>query len=170
MKYNYLKIAEIIKQKRLESGMSQRQLGEVAGISHTEIGTIEKGMKLNYNLLILIKICEVLDIDFVELLKASGYLENHVIKKYRVIAQNKSEETYLVRAINSHEACKNVYEFIKRNNVFGNKNKGTIRFNITETDEDISDDLDINELFDEDEDEENAVLYCPFCDRCEDED
>ena len=154
MRYNYLKIAEIIKEKRLESGMSQRQLGEIAGISHTEIGTIEKGMKLNYSLLILIKLCEVLDIDFVELLKTAGYIENNSTKKYKVIAQNRNEETYLVRAKNYHDACKNVYEFIKRNNIFGNKNIGRIRFNVSETNEDISDELDINELFKEDEEDE----------------
>lgn len=154
MRYNYLKIAEIIKEKRLESGMSQRQLGEIAGISHTEIGTIEKGMKLNYSLLILIKLCEVLDIDFVELLKTAGYIENNTTKKYKVIAQNKNEETYLVRAKNYQDACKNVYEFIKKNNIFGNKNIGRIRFNVSETDEDISDELDINELFKEDDEEE----------------
>ena len=68
-------------------------------------------------LIILIKLCEVLDIDFTELLKTAGYIEDKTIKKYRVIAQNKSEETYFVRARNAHEACKNVFEFIKKNTI-----------------------------------------------------
>ena len=46
------------------------------------------------------------------------------------------------------------YEFIKKNNIFGNKNIGRIRFNVSETDEDISDELDINELFKEEDEEE----------------
>ena len=35
MKYNYLKIAEIIKVKRLESGLSKRQLASLVGVSDT---------------------------------------------------------------------------------------------------------------------------------------
>ena len=65
MKYNYLKIAQILKEKRVESGMSQRQLASLVGVSHTEINKIEKGMVINYNLILLIRLCELLDIEFI---------------------------------------------------------------------------------------------------------
>lgn len=162
MKYNYLKIAEIIKEKRLESGMSQRQLGLVSGISHTEISTIEKGMKMNYSLLMLIKLCEVLDIDFTELLRESGYLEDNTIKKYRVLAQSKKEEYYFIKAKSANEVYKNVLEFIRKNKIFGNDNVGALTFNVVETNEDFTDELDISELLEEnldDEEEEYDVFF-----------
>ena len=39
------KIAEIIKQKRLECGMSQRQLAAAIGVSGSMIAQIERGSK-----------------------------------------------------------------------------------------------------------------------------
>ena len=170
MKYNYLKIAEIIKEKRLESGMSQRQLASLVGIGHTEITRIENGMRTNYNMVLLIKICNELDIDFVQLLQAAGYLDNNEIKVYKVSVYYTDEKSYLVRARTPKAAYEMVSEFVNENRIFKSEINDMLKFNVKESDMDFSEDLDIAELFDEDEDEENAVLYCPFCDRCEDED
>lgn len=159
MKYNYLKIAEIIKEKRLESGMSQRQLASLVGIGHTEITRIENGMRTNYNMVLLIKICNELDIDFVQLLQTAGYLDNNSLKNYKVKAQCKKEDLFLVKAYTPKEAYKNVYEFIKKNKIFGDYNDELIQFNVCETEENLSDELDISELF-EDENEEYDGIFC----------
>ena len=47
MKYNYLKLAEILEEKREEKGYSTRELGEIVGVSHAEISRIENGMRPN---------------------------------------------------------------------------------------------------------------------------
>lgn len=74
MEYNYVLLAEILRKMRLFMGFSKRSLAEEVGISHTELTRIENGSRENYNLLTLIKMCKALRIDFVELLKITGYL------------------------------------------------------------------------------------------------
>ena len=170
MKYNYLKIAEIIKQKRLESGLSKRQLGNLVGVSDTEINRIETGMRTNFNLVLLIKLCNELDIDFVQLLQVAGYLDNNELKVYKVSVYYTDEKSYLVRARTPKSAYEMLSEFVNENRIFKSEINDMLKYNVKESDMDFSEDLDITELFDEDEDEENAVLYCPFCDRGEDED
>lgn len=74
MKNNYVLLAEILKLKRVILGYSKRGLAEAVGISHTELSRIENGSRENYNIVTLINMCIVLKIDFVRLLKITGYL------------------------------------------------------------------------------------------------
>lgn len=73
-KNNYVLLAEILKMRRIVSGLSLRQLANEVGISHTELARIENGSRSNYNLLTLINICNILGMDFIRLLKITGYL------------------------------------------------------------------------------------------------
>ena len=73
MRYNYLLLSELLRGTRLEKGYSIRSLARAVGISDTEIARIENGIRKNINLITLVKMCETLDIDFVELLKITGY-------------------------------------------------------------------------------------------------
>lgn len=74
MKNNYVLLAEILKLKRVVLGYSKRSLAAEVGISHTELSRIENGSRENYNVVTLINMCNVLKIDFVRLLKITGYL------------------------------------------------------------------------------------------------
>ena len=73
-KYNYVLLAEILRMRRIACGVSLRQLANEVGISHTELARIENGSRSNYNLLTIIKMCNALGMDFVKLLKITGYL------------------------------------------------------------------------------------------------
>lgn len=73
-KNNYVLLAEILKMRRIVSGLSLRQLANDVGISHTELARIENGSRSNFNLVSLINMCSILDMDFVRLLKITGYL------------------------------------------------------------------------------------------------
>lgn len=77
MKNNYLLLAEVLKRKRISLGLSQRELGRLSGVSHTEIFRIENGERLEYNLTILLKLCDVLGVNIIELLMATGYLSKN---------------------------------------------------------------------------------------------
>lgn len=74
MKNNYLVIAKVFKKRRVEMNLSKRKLASLVNISDTEVSRIENGERENYNIVTLIKICDVLDIDFIKLLYAAGYL------------------------------------------------------------------------------------------------
>lgn len=87
MKNNYLLLAEVLKRKRIKLGLSQRELGRLSGVSHTEIFRIENGERLEYNLTILLKLCDTLGINIIELLIATGYLS----KNYMDILKNTIE-------------------------------------------------------------------------------
>jgi len=73
-KYNYVLLADILRMRRIACGVSLRQLANEVGISHTELARIENGSRPNYNLLTIIKICNTLGMDFIMLLKITGYL------------------------------------------------------------------------------------------------
>lgn len=74
MKNNYLLMAQLFKMRRMMLGYSKRELARIVGISHTELSRIEHGERPNYNIVTLIKMCEVLHFDFIQLLKTCGYL------------------------------------------------------------------------------------------------
>ena len=74
MKNNYILMARIFKIKRLMLGFSKRELARAVGISHTELSRIENFERPNYNVVTLINMCEVLQLNFMKLLKICGYL------------------------------------------------------------------------------------------------
>ena len=79
MKNNYGFIAEVFRKRRVMLGYSKRKLAAIVGISDTEISRIEHGERENYNLVTLIRMCEVLKIDFIYLLVLAGYLPSDQI-------------------------------------------------------------------------------------------
>lgn len=135
MKYNYLKIAKILKEKRVESGMSKRQLGNLIGVSDTEISRIENGERVNYNLINLINMCEILDIDFNNLLVNCGYLEQEKIYTYEIIVRKYDEEYYKVNGRNEEDAIDILTDFLVKNHKINSKNQDKIDFFIRESEE-----------------------------------
>ena len=60
MKFDYLKLANIIK--------TRRNLAEKIGISHAEISRFENGLKPSFYLIPFVKMCEELELDIEDLL------------------------------------------------------------------------------------------------------
>ena len=79
MRYNYLLLSDLLRSKRIERNYSIRGLSRIVGISDTELSRIENGERKNFNLITLINLCEVLEIDFIKLLKVTGYLSNNYL-------------------------------------------------------------------------------------------
>lgn len=77
MRYNYLLLSDILRIKRLERNYSIRGLSRAVGISDTELARIENGERKCINLITLINLCDVLSIDFIKLLKVTGYLPSY---------------------------------------------------------------------------------------------
>lgn len=90
MKNNYSFIAEVFRKRRVELGYSKRKLAAIVGISDTEISRIEHGERENYNLVTLIRLCEVLKIDFIHLLVLAGYLPSNQINNEDNITEMES--------------------------------------------------------------------------------
>lgn len=98
MKNNYLVIADVFKKRRVAMNLSKRKLATLVNISDTEVSRIENGERENYNIVTLIKICNVLDLDFVKLLYAAGYLPQKKDnppkeKKHSFFSRNKHKES-----------------------------------------------------------------------------
>ncbi len=90
MKNNYGFIAEVFRKRRIMLGYSKRKLAAIVGISDTEISRIEHGERENYNLVTLIRLCEVLKIDFIHLLVLAGYLPSNQINNENNITEMES--------------------------------------------------------------------------------
>ena len=84
MKFDYLKLANIIKTRRNEKGISTRKLAEKIGISHAEISRFENGLKPSFYLIPFVKMCEELELDIEDLLIEVGLLSEIEDKKYEV--------------------------------------------------------------------------------------
>ena len=54
---------------------------DLTGINHSEVSRIENGLKPKIDIIALIKICEVLDLDFEKLLKVTNYLVDEDYRK-----------------------------------------------------------------------------------------
>ena len=94
MKFDYLKLANIIKTRRNEKGISTRKLAEKIGISHAEISRFENGLKPSFYLIPFVKMCEELELDIEDLLIEVGLLSEIENKKYEVKVTNVNEDYF----------------------------------------------------------------------------
>lgn len=190
MKYNYLELAERLKNAREEKGLSLRQLADKIGISHTEISRIENGMRANFSFLILIKLCKELDIDVMNLLDDIGLWEVDFDKLFYVMVKSKEEKIFKVHARSEGEAFRIAFDFVIENNLIElDENKANILVGVVENledfnqeiinyydetgalpnknDDDLEDDYDELETEIDDQKEcESCRFYCPNCGHC----
>jgi len=72
-------IGDKFKERRLEKGLSVREVAEKAGISDTEVFRIETGRRVNPSAKILVSIGKALWMDNDEVLRLAGLMENDEI-------------------------------------------------------------------------------------------
>ena len=171
MKFDYLKLANIIKTRRNEKGISTRELAEKIGVSHAEISRFENGLKPSFYFIPFIKMCQVLEIDIEDLLIEVGLLEEIIDKKYEVKVTNVDEDYFEIEAKNEKEAAMIVAKFVIENEIIEIDTTIPIEFEVDEIEEETEED------FKEDDDEldaesfmklqcENCKHYCPYCGEC----
>ncbi|HHY75837.1 MAG TPA: helix-turn-helix transcriptional regulator [Firmicutes bacterium] len=66
-------IAEMVKRRRIELGMSQRQLAAVSGLSNSEISRIESGERKSPSPKVLLALASALDIPYEVLMQEAGH-------------------------------------------------------------------------------------------------
>ena len=171
MKFDYLKLANIIKTRRNEIGISTRKLAEKVGVSHAEISRFENGLKPSFYFIPFVKMCEELDLDIMDLLIEVGLLDEPIDKKYEVRVTNVNEDFFEIQARNEKEAAMIVAKFVIENDIIEIDNEQPIDFEVEEIFEEDEEDLD-------EEDEEldaesfmkmqceNCKYYCPYCGEC----
>lgn len=165
MRFNYLKLGELVKEAREKKEYSTRKLGEKVGISHAEISRFENGLKPNFHLIPLIKICEELDIDFVDLLTLSGYYIDKSVGLYSIKFEGKEELKFETPGRSSEEALGSVISFLIKNDVLESIYKNTDNVIV----EEITNKEKINNFY-EDLSEKvecsTCEWYCPICEEC----
>lgn len=171
MKFDYLKLAEIIKTRRNEKDISTRKLAEKIGVSHAEISRFENGLKPSFYFIPFVKMCKELDLDLMDLLVEVGLLNEPTDKKYEVKVSNVNEDFFEIEAKNEKEAAIIVAKFVIENEIIELNPNKKIDIEVEEIDEEYEEDL-------EDDDEEldadsfmkmqceNCKYYCPYCGEC----
>ena len=99
MRFDYYKLAKILKDRRNQLKLTIRDIEDLIDVSHSEISRIENGFKPKIDVVTLIKLCEILDLDFVNLLKETNYLVDKNIrkrglesmKKFKVLVQKSKQ-------------------------------------------------------------------------------
>ena len=117
MKFDYLKLANIIKTRRNDKGISTRKLAEKIGISHAEISRFENGLKPSFYLIPFVKMCEELELGIEDLLIEVGLLSEIEDKKYEVKVTNVNEDYFEIEARNKKEAALIVAKFVIENEI-----------------------------------------------------
>lgn len=171
MKFDYLKLAEIIKTRRNELGISTRKLAEKIGVSHAEISRFENGLKPSFYFIPFVKMCKELNLDLMDLLIDVGLLDEPIDKKYEVKVTNVNEDFFEIEAKNEKEAAMIVAKFVIENDIIEIDSDMPIDFEVEEIEEENEEDFD-----DEEEDMnaesfmkmqcENCEYYCPYCGEC----
>lgn len=171
MKFDYLKLAEIIKTRRNEKDISTRKLAEKIGVSHAEISRFENGLKPSFYFIPFVKMCKELDLDLMDLLVEVGLLNEPTDKKYEVKVSNVNEDFFEIEAKNEKEAAIIVAKFVIENEIIELNPNKKIDIEVEEIGEEYEEDL-------EDDDEEldadsfmkmqceNCKYYCPYCGEC----
>ena len=85
MKNNYELLIKIISDKRIELGYSQRALAKMINVSYATISKLERFERNDISLVNLIKICECLELDFINLLVITSYLPEKYLKREPII-------------------------------------------------------------------------------------
>ena len=171
MKFDYLKLAEIIKTRRNELGISTRKLAEKIGVSHAEISRFENGLKPSFYFIPFVKMCKELNLDLMDLLIDVGLLDEPIDKKYEVKVTNVNEDFFEIEAKNEKEAAMIVAKFVIENDIIEIDSDMPIDFEVEKIEEENEEDFD-----DEEEDMnaesfmkmqcENCEYYCPYCGEC----
>ena len=99
MRFDYYKLAKILKDRRNQLKLTIRDIEDLIDVSHSEISRIENGFKPKIDVVTLIKLCEILDLDFVNLLKETNYLVGknfrkrgmESMKKFKVLVQKSKQ-------------------------------------------------------------------------------
>lgn len=193
MKYNYLELAEVLKEKRQEKGYSTRELGEIVGVSHTEISRIENGMRPHFSFVILAKLCKELDIDMMNLLDDVGVWEVDSDQLFYVMFKQEEEKIFKIHARSEGEAIRIAFDFVCENELIDfSKSKKDLLIGAVKNPEDFNkkiienyertgqlideDDVEIDLEITEDDEEnddvdgiicpEDCIYYCPNCGNC----
>ena len=124
MNKNFIKLINTLRNKRQEKGLSMNGLADAIGVNHFFISRLENTNSERIDLIMYLKICEVLEIDPVALLVETEYLSiNDMAYKYfQIEVYDEDEElvgAYCVKTLNERIALnyiknrlKNTYEDI----------------------------------------------------------
>ncbi len=74
MSEEFLKLIDILRKRRIELGYSMRGLARESGTNHSYIFDLEHSCSARIDIEKIIKICDVLDLDFYDILVESGLL------------------------------------------------------------------------------------------------
>ncbi len=167
MKFDYLKLAEIIKNTRMEKGISTRNLAEKIGISHAEISRFENGLKPNFYFIPFIKMLKELDLDVERLLNYVGLYERKEDKRYEVKITNVEEDYFTVMAQNECEAAEMVAKVVIDNEFILLDSDEEFIVEVEELQEEFEeDDEEIDGDLEENCDCKTCKFYCSICDEC----
>ena len=126
MRFDYYKLAKILKDRRNQLKLTIRDIEDLIDVSHSEISRIENGFKPKIDVVTLIKLCEILDLDFVNLLKETNYLVGknfrkrgmESMKKFKVLVQKSKQIEMEVGAESEEKAVEMVDEILNEVDLF----------------------------------------------------
>lgn len=175
MRFDYYELAKILKERRLELGLTIRNVEDLTGINHSEVSRIENGLKPKIDIIALIKICEVLDLDFEKLLKETNYLVDknfrkrgmESMKKFKVLVQKSKQIEMEVGAESEEKAAEMVDEILNEVDLF-ELDGIEITNEFTEMEiEEMDDNEEAKEELLEENVDEKCCKSCPyFCSEC----
>lgn len=174
MRFNYYLLGEILRERRIELGLSKNKLAQYVGISQPEVTRIENGTRTVPNIITLIYMCEILGLDFINLLKITGYVDrknlimkgNFDMKKYKVNAKKDKEIEFIVYADDEEKAIKIVEEVLEDLDLSDEELEKISKIIIDVEEQELEEKQEEIEEKSEKSICETCEYFCPNCGRC----
>lgn len=171
MNFNSMLLGKILMNRRKEFQISRNQLARYIGISATELARIERGERQIPNLVTLIKLCEILRIDFIDLLLETGFLDvknsSYNSKRYKAVVQNIQESSFEIVAENDEIAMEKVEKLINNEKDYGIKIPGEkndfTNIELEEIGENIEKNYSESNNYKKQELCEKCKYFCSYC-------
>lgn len=167
MRFNYYLLGEILEERRMSLGLSKNKLSQLIGISSTELTRIERGIRQIPNIITLIYMCEVLDLNFINILKITGFVDRKNLvknekidnRKYQFNTKQNNELELNIYAESEEQAMKFIEELLE-NLELSSKKVDKIISNFNEENTKIFKSKSAKNLCD------SCEYYCSNCKKC----
>lgn len=148
-----------LKKIRENKNISLANLSREINIDSQRIRRLEKGLTVKIDVTLLIKICDILEIDLIELLENSGFFDKENDENYEVFIIETGDKNIVINSKDVAEILAMAFDYI-----FGMDE--ILGIDYDKNVDNLKSKHEINRSISTNKNCKNCEYYCPICDEC----